>query len=219
MSGKSLQRKIDVAHRKISKVIGYPYNLYRPITNANVLDDSNLVAPVYLTATISDTYTSTIGWQLPIWTIYTDARLVQAGDFLYSDVEQRTFIVISRLPHLPILAIEANDRIDVKQVGYGNDDNGNYSPNATTYIARNLPCDMSYAAGSLSGGVPARSLGVAGIRQATIYTALPRERMAMGFIISHDSDNFSGNVVSYDYSSVGSGLRLSVNEFTNARAS
>lgn len=215
MSAKSIQRKIDKAHLKVSKALGTPYALYRSITNVDVLDDANKVVDVKLTATINDGYTSTLGWQTPVWTVFTDAQHVQAGDFLWSEDEHRTFFVLSRLPHLPILAVEVNDRIDIKTVGYGDDGTG-FSPTATVYLARNLPCFKSYGAASMSGGVPGRNMATTGFRTATIYTTLPKEKMVMGASVV-SPDGFKGDITSYDYSSIGSGLKITVQEFVNPK--
>jgi len=215
MSAKGIQKRIDNAHRKVGKALGYVFNLYRPLTNVDVLDDANYIDDIKLTVTLNDSYMSTIGWQTPVWTAYTDAKQLQVGDFLYSEEQGRTFFVMSRQPHLPVLMMEVNDRVDVQVVGYGDDGTG-YSPEATTYLARNLPCYISYGASGMGGGVPARSMGTAGIRNATIITTLPREVMTMGATVTNLADTFRGDVVSYDYTSVGRGLRMTVQEFVHA---
>lgn len=213
MSAKSIQRKIDVAHKKIGKKIGYGYGLYRPLSNINVLDDANLIADnVKSTFTLSDTYMTALAWQIPVWTCYTDATQAEEGDFLYSEDQSRTFFILARLAHQPVLAVEVNDRIDLKIVGYGDNGSG-FAPDTTTYFAKNLPCYLSYGAQQMSGGIPARTNASAGARTATIITTVPRTQVLMGSSVIVP-DGFQGDVVSYDYSSVGVALRFTAQEFS-----
>ena len=213
MSALSIQKKIDVAHKKIGKKIGFGYGLYRPLSNIDVLDDANLIADnVKSTFTINNEYMKAFDWQIPIWTCYTDATQAQAGDFLYSEEQSRTFFIFARLAHQPIMAMEVNDRIDLKIVGYGDDGSG-FGPDTTTYFARNLPCYLSYGAQQMSGGIPARTNASAGARTATIITTVPRTAVLMGSSVVVP-DGFQGDVISYDYSSVGAALRFTAQEFS-----
>lgn len=215
MSAQSIQRKLDAAHKKISNKLGYKYTLYRPLHNLDVLDDSNIVDDVNLTVTMSDQYTKALSWELPVYTAYTNAALVQEGDFLWSEDEGRTFLVLSRQPHQPVLVLEMPDRIDIQTVGYGDSGDG-FAPNATTYTARNLPAVLSYGASSSGGVVPARSNAVAGVRNVTIYTAFPKSSMLMGQTISTE-DGFRGDIVNYDYAHVGNAVKFVAQEFGAAK--
>lgn len=211
MSAQSIQRKLDVAHKKISNKLGYKYTLYRPLHNVDVLDDSNIVGDVLLTFTMSDGYTKALSWELPVYTAYTNAAIVQEGDFLWSEDEGRTFLVLSRQPHQPVLILEMPDRIDIQSVGYGDDGDG-FSPSATTYTARNLPANISYEASGFGGMTPARSVGTAGIRSANIYTSLPKSAMLMGKTVL-TGDGFRGDITNYDYSMVGNAVTFTAQEF------
>jgi len=182
MSAISLQRKLDNAHKKVANILGFDYTLYRPLNNTNVIHDSNIIASVKASTTLNDSYTSTIDWGLPVWTIYTFASMVQQGDFLYSEKENRTFFILSRLPHLPVLALEVPDRIDVQVVSYS--DNNGFSPAPSTYIARNLPCYLSMGTTQFGGGSPGRSVGSTGIRNLKIFTTFPQPQNLLGATIS-----------------------------------
>lgn len=216
MSAQSIQRKIDVAHKKISNKLGYKYTLYRPLRNNDVLDDANIVDDVNLTVTLSDTYTKALSWELPVYTAYTNAAIVQEGDFLWSEDEGRTFLVLSRQPHQPVLVLEMPDRIDIQTVGYGDSGDG-FSPDAVSYTARNLPACISYGASGFAGLSPARGAGTAGIRNATIYTSLPKSSMLMGQTVNNQGDGFRGDIVNYDYAQVGNAVKFTVQEFDVAR--
>lgn len=214
MSAKSIQRKIDSAHRKIGDKLGTPYTVYRPLNNIDVLDDANIVyEDVKSTFTMSDKYTKAFSSGKPIWTCYTAAGVVEEGDFLYSETEGRTFFIMARHPLHPVLAMEVNDRMDVYRTGYGDDGNG-WRPDVRTLVARNLPCDLGFGASSFGGLVPARTIATAGTRVATITTSLPRSVMAMG--LSVESDGFIGDVISYNYSSSGTALNITAQEFVTS---
>lgn len=210
MSAIAIQKKIDVAHKKVSTKLGYSYGLFRPINNLDVLDEANFIANVNLTFTLSDTFTSALSWQTPVYTAYTDAAKVQEGDFLWSEDEGRTFLILSRQPHQPVLVLEMPDRVDIKTVGYGDTGEG-YGPGATVFVARGLPAFVSYSSSTMGGLTPARSLGAAGVRNATIYTSLPKPGMLMGSNINDGS--FSGDVTMYNYASVGNAVKITAQEF------
>lgn len=215
MSAKSIQRKIDIAHQRVGKKLGYGYTVYRPVNNIDVLDESNIIGlNVKSTFTLNDSYTSAMGWGIPVWMCYTNASLIQAGDFLYSESEGRTFFVLDRKPHLPVMTLEVNDRINVQTIGYSDGADG-FGPGVTTFVARNLPAYVSYGSSSIGATTPARNLGESGVRVASVITTLPRYNMVMGTSVTL-ADGFQGDVVAYDYSSVGSALRLTAKEFVVA---
>ena len=213
MSATAIQKKIDAAHKKISNKLGYEYGLYRPLNNIDVLDDANWLSNVNLTFTLSDTYTKALSWATPVYTAYTDAAKVEEGDFLYSEDEGRTFLILSRQPHQPILVLELPDRIDLETVGYGDTGDG-FAPGAVSYTARNLPALVSYEASSSSGLSPARGHGQSGVRSATIITSLPKAKMLMGQTLT-DGDGFRGDVVNYDSASVGNAVNITAQEFSS----
>lgn len=211
MSAKSLQKKIDNAHRKIGKTLGYTYGIYRPLTsNVDVISDRNFIKSVKATVTLNDNYSANISWQIPQWTLYTESAVLEVGDYLYSEEEGRTFFVLNKQPHQPVIAIEANDRIDIKTVGY-TDSGVGFGPASEVYIARNLPCYLTYGTGSISGNLPGNGVGSIPFRTMTVHTALPKQSMILGETLM-DTDGFKGDVVGYDYNSVGCGVRFMVSE-------
>lgn len=217
MSAKSIQTKIDNAHKKIGNKIGYTYGLYRPLSsNIDVIADRNLIKYVKATVTLNDNYSSNTKWEVPIWTLYTETAELQMGDYLYSEEEGRTFFVFNKQSHQPVLAIEANDRIDIKSVTYGDAGTG-FAPGQLTYLAKNLPCFLTYGSGSVSSDLPGNGVGSIPFRTMTVYTALPKTTMLLGETLL-DTEGFKGDVTSYDYSSVGVGVRITVAErgFPNA---
>ena len=64
--------------------------------------------------------------------------------------------------------------------------------------------------------VPARSNAVAGVRNVTIYTSLPKSSMLMGQTISTE-DGFRGDIVNYDYAVVGNAVKFVAQEFGAAK--
>lgn len=210
MGAQNIQNKIDKAHKKVGLKLGYEYGIYRPLTNVDVLGDENWVDTVKAAFTLNDGYTTALNWSVPVWTCYSDAQQLQTGDFLYSEEQGRTFFVLTRQPHLPILALECPHTMNIQTVGYGDTGNG-YEPGATTYIAKNLPGFVQYGATSKGGTYPGRTNTISGIRTATFITTLPNPEMLMGAVVS-DEHGFSGNVVSYDYSAVGKSVKLIAQE-------
>lgn len=207
MSAKGIQKKIDNAHRKIGKTLGYTYGIYRPLTsNVDVISDRNFIKSVKATVTLNDNYSSNISWQIPQWTLYTESAVLEVGDYLYSEEEGRTFFVLNKQPHQPVIAIEANDRIDVQSVGYSDGGTG-FAPAQTTFIAKNLPCYLTYGTGSVGGNLPGGGVGSIPFRTMTVYTALPKQSMVLGETLV-DTAGFKGDVTGYDFNSVGCGVRI-----------
>lgn len=211
MSAQSLQRKLDVAHKKVSNKLGYTYTLYRPINNMNALDDNNIISEVKLSFTLSDSYTSALSWQVPVYIGYTDAAQVQEGDFLFSEEQGRTFLILSHQPHQPVLVLEMPDRISILGVTYGDTGDG-FGPGADTHIAKNVPALVTLNSSNISGLVPARNLASAGVRNATIITSIPKEKMLMGNTLICDN-GFGGDIVHYDYAMVGKAVNIKAQEF------
>lgn len=208
MSALSIQQKIDKAHKKVAKTLGYAYNVYRPLTDINPLDDKNIYQSVKATFTLSDTYTNTISWEVPIWTVYTDPMLLEQGDILFDG--DHAFIIISRLPHLPVLAVQADDRIDVRNIGYSNSGSG-FGPAQDTYVARNLPCYIS--TDSFGVGLNNPGVGISGtnFRSLTCITYLRDQQNLMSRSITA-RDGFVGDVTKYDFSSIGSAVKFVAKE-------
>lgn len=211
MTAASFQKKIDNAHKKISKKLGYVYGLYRPLTNVNVLDLDNWIKNVHLTATISDSYTSTVGWGLPVWTVYTDAASVEEGDFLYSEDQGRTFFIISKLPHLPVLACEVNDRVNVYSVEYNNAVSG-FAPTVTTPIMENLPVAVTQGTVTTGAIIPQADIAVSGSRDFQMITTFPQPEDLLNKHVVLVNTSFSGHVFSFQRSPIGKGVKFSVRE-------
>lgn len=211
MSATAIQRKLDKAHKKVSNKIGYTYNLYRPITNINPLDDANFIDDIKATFTLSDQYTSAMGWGIPAWTIYTDAVQVQEGDFFHSEELERTFFITSRKPHLPVIAIEVPHRVDIMRIGYGDTGNG-FEAGATTYLAKNLPAFVSMGASNFASGLPARTAGTASMRTVEVITHFPNQEKLIGTTLVIAADGFEGDIQRYDYSGIGLGVKFSAAE-------
>lgn len=211
MSATAIQRKLDKAHKKVSNKIGYTYNVYRPITNIDPLDDANFIDDIKATFTLSDQYTSAMGWGIPAWTIYTDAEQIQEGDFFYNEELERTFFITSRKPHLPVIAVEVPHRIDIMTIGYGDSGNG-FEAGATTYLAKNLPAFVAMGASNFASGLPARTAGSAPMRSVEVITCFPNQESLIGKTLVISSEDFSGDIQRYDYSGIGLGVKFSAAE-------
>lgn len=208
MSAISIQHKIDKAHKKVAAALGYTYNVYRPITDVDPTNDRNHIGQVKATFTLSDTYTSTISWEVPIWTVYTDIIQLAEGDILSND--ERTYIIISRLPHLPVLAIQADDKIDIRSVGYSNGGNG-FAPAQDTYVARNLPAYISTDSYGVGVGNPGNGISSTNFRSLNVVTYLRDQSNLMTRSISA-RDGFIGDITKYDFSSIGSAVKFTAKE-------
>jgi hypothetical protein len=177
----------------------------------NALDDNNIIDDVKLSFTLSDSYTKALSWGIPVYIGYTSAALVEEGDFLYSEDEGRTFLILSRQPHQPVLVLEMPDRVSVLGVTYGDTGDG-FGPGTDAYIAKNVPALVTLTSSSIGGLVPARNVASAGIRGAKIITSIPKEKMLMGNTIICDN-GFGGDVVHYDYAVVGNAVNITAQEY------
>lgn len=211
MSAASIQKKIDAAHKKVGKALGYKYGLYRPLdSNVDVISDRNFIKTVKATVTLNDNYSSSIKWEVPLWTLYTESGELELGDYLFSEELNRTFFVFQKISHQPVYAIEVNDRVSMQVVGYSDSGTG-FAPTAATSFAKQLPCYLSYGTGSVSGDLPGNGVGTIPFRTMTVITAMPKKAMVLGETMS-DGDGFTGDITHYDYSSVGCGVKITVAE-------
>lgn len=210
MSAKSIQKSIDKAYKKVGKTIGYVYSVYRANNNIDVLDLSNLIGTAKFTVTLNTEYNKAVDKSTPpIWTAYTDNSIIQEGDFVYSEEHNRTFFIMSKKDHLPTLAVEVPDRIDIRKVAYQDIGNG-YEPTNTDYLVRNLPAFLTYGAVNQSGLMGGR-VEVSGVRTLEVYTNVPKAFSLMGQSMM-DYLDFKGNILSYDYPFLGAGTKITARE-------
>lgn len=208
MSAQSIQLKLDKAHSKIAAKLGYDYNVFRPLNDINPLDDRNLICKVKATFTLSDTYTQTISWEVPIWTVYTDIVQLEQGDLLYDG--NHTYIIISRLPHLPVLAVQADDRIAIRTVGYA-DNGAGFAPGQSTYIAKDLPCFISTDSFGVATSIPGVGINGTNFRSINCITYLRDQQNLMARSVSA-RDDFIGDITKYDFSSIGNAVKFTAKE-------
>jgi len=209
MSQQTIQAKFDKAHTKIGKVLGSEFTVYSPLTDINPIDDRNIIGKVQATFTVSDQYTKTIAWDVPIWTVYTDPTDLSQGDFLSDGT--RTFFILSRIPLLPVLAVECPDTISINSVSYG-DSGGGFAPGEGAYTAHNVPCFITTSSTSFSGNIPGSGVGVTGFRKITAITFLRAQSSLIGMTVS-GPNNFTGDIINYDFASLGSGVKFTAQEF------
>lgn len=210
MSAASIQKKLDNAHKKVGLKLGEQFGIFRPMLNVGTLNEENWIDNVKATFTINDGYTSALNWSVPVWTCYTEAALLEEGDFLYNDMNEKTYFVLNRQSLLPVLALECPTTASIQTVGYGDTGTG-FGPGVTTYIAQDIPGFMQYGAIQKSGSYQGKTNSVAGIRTATFITTIANPEMLMGAILT-DSHGFKGNIVSYDYSTIGKSVRIVAQE-------
>ena len=209
MGATAIQKKLDKAHKKVGLKLGEEFGLYRPIINTSILNLENWMADVKATYTLSDSYTTALNWQVPVWTCYTEAALIAEGDFLYNDLTEKTYFILARQPLLPVLALECPHKASLQTVGYGNTGTG-FAPGALTYIAEDIPGFMQYGSTTKSGSYPGAN-SKAGVRTATFITTFPNPEMLMGAILT-DAHGFKGNVIGYDYSALGKSVKITAQE-------
>lgn len=209
MGAAAIQKKLDKAHKKVGLKLGNEFGLYRPIKNTGTLNQENWLDNVMSSFTLSDSYTTALNWQIPVWTCYTEAALIAEGDFLYSEDTEKTYFILARQPLLPVLALECPHKASLQTVGYGNTGTG-FAPGALTYIAQDIPGFMQYGSTTKSGSYQGAK-SVAGIRTATFITTIPNPEMLMGAILT-DAHGFKGNVIGYDYSALGKSVKITAQE-------
>lgn len=209
MSQQTIQNKIDKAHAKIGNILGSKYNHYRPLDDINPINDRNIVDTQYATFTMNDQYTKAIGWDVPIWTVYTNPVAIEQGDFLSDG--SRTFFILSRVPLLPVLAVECPDVININSVSYGDSGTG-FQPGQGAYTAQNVPCFITTGSVNYSGSSPGMGAGVTGFRNLTIISYLRAQQSLIGMTVS-GPNGFTGDIIKYDYAALGSGVKFTAQEF------
>lgn len=211
MGAAAIQKKLDNASKKVALKLGYDYQVFRPTNNINPTDTENWVANVKASFTLDDKYSKAMQWGVPIWTTYTQNTEIIQGDFLVNVDRDRTFIVMSKKPHLPVLAIETNDLFNILEVTYTNQGDG-WSPENETFFAKNIPCYVKMSSSTINGLIPANTIAKAGVRNVEIYSSINEPAILVGKTLTIPQHGFIGTIISYNISPLGYGVMLSAME-------
>lgn len=202
----SIQNKLNKAWSKIGKTLGYKFEIYRSPTTVDVdnlgvynpLHLDNWVARSYSSFTLSDGYETPQTYGLPTWKIYTQFDNIQVGDILVNETINKTFVIISKDPLFPPYAVEANNRITIKQPQYPT--SGEYTPTQVT-IASSVPANVQISGGGAGDStfVPAASDISVGIIGQTYYFWMPKNTVKNQYTITDDLGNEAVTISTFFY--------------------
>ena len=186
MGAAVIQKKIYNAYAKVAQKLGYDYDIYRPITYLDPISLENWVNKKKLSTAPSDSFGSAQKFSIPILNAFIDGNILQVGDMLFNEDQNRTFFVISMQPHLPINVIEAPNRITIKRTSYA-DNAGSFEKVAVT-IASGVPANIDVPnAAAFSNGIPSQ-VGT-GQPKWLIYAWLPDQTISIGDVITDENGN------------------------------
>lgn len=115
---------------------------------------------------------------------------------------------------MPVLAVQADDRIDIRTIGYADGGTG-FAPGQSTFIAKDLPCYIS--TDSFGVGTNNPGVGISGTQFRSIsgVTYLRNQQSLMTRSVTA-RDGFVGDITKYDFSSIGNGLKFTARESQSA---
>lgn len=112
MSGKSIQNTLNRAFNTVGRILGWQFNVYRPVNWNMPMQDANFVGSYTVSASPDESFTAEPD-ELSKFKLYVNAERIQLGDILHSAELDRTYIVFDKLELRPSIGVLCQDRIKI----------------------------------------------------------------------------------------------------------
>lgn len=107
MDGATLQARIYNGYAKAATRLGFPCDVYRPLSASAPLANHIANIPVSLNAQ-DFTFQKPNLYGKAIWYALMDATVTKPGDYLVRGTDGNQFFIAGQQPHLPIIVVECN---------------------------------------------------------------------------------------------------------------
>lgn len=196
MEPTSIQKKLWKAYGKVGKKLPTgTFKVYRPIEyGTDPIQQLYLRGEAQVALTIDDSFEQVQIGGVEVMETYIDPRVndvitVDVGDILYDQLEERTYVIIDREPHLPIKSIRTPNRVTISRAGYADSVDG-YGL-VPINVATNLPVSIvAGGAASGSGVAPVADAGP-GDRSWAMKFWMPNNSIQQGDVVLDEQGNRS----------------------------
>lgn len=150
MSGKSIDKKIQGAFKKVGTKLGFDFDQYRPTDMLIPMRDANCIAKHMVGFSQDDSFSKNPDDVLQYFKIYMNYANVQPNDILYSTAVPATFVVLQVTPLRGPVGVKCTHFIDV------------FRPYSTPTldvkisleeVGRSVPAAVEFSAGASDSGV------------------------------------------------------------------
>lgn len=135
-----LRKKLASAFDKVARQVGKPYNVYRPTSITNVLDEANFVQSLSASFTLDEGYKNQNKEGFSQYITYADINKIQVGD-VFNDGEETFVLTWNRAADQP-MAVKADALVEIWRPEWTTV--GGLSQSPARY-ARNVPASFSSA--------------------------------------------------------------------------
>lgn len=112
MSGKSIQNTLNRAFNAVGRILGWQFNVYRPVNWLMPVQDANFAGSYTVSASPDESFAAEID-ELSKFKLYVNSERIEEGDILHSAELDRTYIVFSKLELRPSIGVLCSDRMKV----------------------------------------------------------------------------------------------------------
>lgn len=201
MSGKSIDKKLNNAYKKVGKILGFPFRLYRSVDYLNPVQDKNFLKSVTLAFSIDESFKKNQDFNFHLYNLYCDGASIEPGDIFENTELNKRFTLVQNDPITVSIAIDSHSSISISRPTYNN--TGGFGPK-TEVIATSIPATiLEIGSAATSGNAPSGTTPLkSGVQQWDIWTYLPADLIKINDVITDNAGNKS-TVISCQYGELG----------------
>lgn len=139
MSGKSIDKKLNNAYKKVGSKLGYDFKLYRSLDYLDPIQDKNYVKTVRLAATIDENFKKNEEFSFKVYQLFCDGFSILPGDIFVNTELSRRFTLVQNEPITVPIGIDSTSHVTISRPVYNNT---NGFGAKTVVIAEKIPCKI-----------------------------------------------------------------------------
>lgn len=187
MSASSIQKKLNAANKKVAKIVGESFTVYRPISLMTPIKLSNFHSEQFASFALSDKFDKGASFGFDVYEVYTDTTDITSGDIfvLLGD----TYVIMQARDLQPVQAFLANRTVSISRAGYST--TGGTFGKTEVSVMENVPASVQYAVASDVGVLPAASTNKSNIPAWDISVVAPDGSIQLNDIVLDSQGNRS----------------------------
>ena len=188
MSGASIAAKVNRGLAKAASKVGFPAKVYRVDNYFNPLEDRNYFSSIVVGWSVDDSFKKTPADELAYYKLYASSDNFKVGDFVHSESQCKTFVVVELEQLRTPAAVLVNDKITVHRTIF------TPSEDVKTKLVEqfiDVPCAISWKQASASnGGLSNVSTMKSGLSQVEVWTWMPTGSVKIDDVLEIDGKKF-----------------------------
>lgn len=173
MSGKNIDKILNKAYKKIGKVMGFDFKMYRSVDYLDPVQDKNYVKNVTLAFSLDESFKSQEEFSFKVYNLWVDGANILPGDIFISEDLNKRFTLVSNEQITVPLGLDSSSNITISRPTYSN--TGGFGPKQIV-IADKIPCKILEAKAQPStGNMTERTPYKSGIQVWDIWFYLDKE--------------------------------------------